>query len=115
MRRLFYFAIAPAILLVLLGSSIACLLLGGGVLHPMLRPLSAQLVQNADRAFEQAGAIREDFAVDATDGVVLRGWKVYPFSANGTWVLLFHGVSDNRMGMLGQAQLLLRHGYSVVM
>jgi hypothetical protein len=29
--------------------------------------------------------------------------------------LLFHGVSDNRTGVLGHAELLLRHGYNVVM
>ena len=31
------------------------------------------------------------------------------------WVLLFHGVADNRMGVLGFADFLLRHGYGVVM
>ena len=34
-------------------------------------------------------------------------------SAN--WVLLFHGVSDNRTGILGHAEILLRHGYNIVM
>jgi alpha-beta hydrolase superfamily lysophospholipase len=29
-------------------------------------------------------------------------------------VLLFHGVSDNRTGVLGHAEFLLRHGYGVV-
>jgi alpha-beta hydrolase superfamily lysophospholipase len=47
--------------------------------------------------------------------VLLRGWKVRPPRASGDWVLLFHGVSDNRTGMTGQAALLLRHGYGVVM
>lgn len=28
---------------------------------------------------------------------------------------MFHGVSDNRTGVLGHAELLLRHGYSIVM
>jgi len=68
-----------------------------------------------DSVLRQIGATREDFLVHATDGVLLRGWKVRPRDPNGDWVLLFHGVSDNRTGMLGQAQLLLRHGYSLVM
>ena len=28
---------------------------------------------------------------------------------------MFHGVADNRVGVIGQSELLLRHGYSVVM
>jgi alpha-beta hydrolase superfamily lysophospholipase len=31
------------------------------------------------------------------------------------WVLLFHGVSDNRVGVLGVADFLLRAGYGIVM
>ena len=30
-------------------------------------------------------------------------------------VLLYHGVSDNRTGVLGHTEFLLRHGYSIVM
>lgn len=58
---------------------------------------------------------KSDFDVRAPDGIELRGWKVRPPSPNGDWVLLFHGVSDNRTGVLGAAEILLRHGYSVVM
>src|SRR5262249_33026672 len=56
-----------------------------------------------------------DFDVRAADGALLRGWKVRPQQPNGDWVLLFHGVSDNRTGMLGAAELLLRHHFSLVM
>jgi len=34
---------------------------------------------------------------------------------NGSWVLLFHGVADNRIGVIGPSEFLLRAGYSVVM
>jgi pimeloyl-ACP methyl ester carboxylesterase len=115
MLRRFCFVIALVVLLSLLGSAVVGAMWGGGVLHPTLRPLTAESVQSAERALRQTGAVRKDFVVRTDDGVVLRGWKVYPRQANGDWVLLFHGVSDNRMGMLGQAQLLLRHGYSVGM
>lgn len=64
---------------------------------------------------QRTGAAREDFIVLAPDGIELRGWKIRPPSPNGDWILLFHGVSDNRTGDLGHAELLLRHGYSVVM
>jgi uncharacterized protein len=64
---------------------------------------------------QRIGATRQDVTVRANDGVELRGWKIRSVSSNGDWVLLFHGVSDNRAGELGQAEFLLRRGYSVVM
>jgi hypothetical protein len=51
--------------------------------------------------------------VRAPDGVLLHGWKVRPAQSNGSWVLLFHGVADNRMGVLEPALILLRAGYGV--
>jgi alpha-beta hydrolase superfamily lysophospholipase len=62
-----------------------------------------------------SGGHREDFNVRAPDGVMLRGWKVSAPQPNGSWVLLFHGVADNRVGVIGQSEFLLRAGYGVVM
>jgi len=90
-------------------------LAGPSFLHPVRRELSPGLIKEADSAFSQIGTHREDFDVRAADGVVLRGWKVQSANPNGNWVLVFHGVADNRAGTLGQAQLLLQAGYSVVM
>lgn len=90
-------------------------MLGRGVLHPMVRQLTQPWIQASARVLQAADAVPEDFVVRAPDGALLRGWKVRPARANGDWVLLFHGVSDNRTGMTGQAALLLRHGYGVVM
>lgn len=90
-------------------------LAGPSFLHPLRRELSPDLVKEADSAFSQIGTHREDFNVRAADGVLLRGWKVRSPKPNGNWVLVFHGVADNRVGTLGQAQLLLQAGYSVVM
>jgi hypothetical protein len=64
---------------------------------------------------ERMDATKEDFNVRAPNGMEMRGWKVRPASPNSDWVLLFHGVSDNRTGVLNDAEFLLRHGYSVVM
>lgn len=83
-------------------------------LHPMRRALT-DLIHNADLAFAQAGAKREDFRVVARDAVTLRGWKVRAAQPNGDWVLLFHGVGDNRVGVLEHSLILLSAGYSVVM
>ena len=114
MRRAAKLAFGTLLLVLLLAAG-AGQLLGGGALHPNRLKLTPALVARADRAFERVGATREEFDVRAPDGVLLRGWKVRPRESNGDWVLLFHGVSDNRVGVLGHAEFLLRAGYGVVM
>lgn len=84
-------------------------------LHPLRRELTADLIRDADACFTHVGAYRQDFSVRAPDGSNLRGWKVRAATPNGNWVLVFHGVADNRVGVIGQSELLLRGGYSVVM
>src|SRR5260370_3172794 len=84
-------------------------------LHPIRRELTPDLMREADASFTAAGAAREDFDVKAPDGSLLRGWKVRPKNPNGNWVLVFHGVADNRVGVIGQSEFLLRAGYSIVM
>jgi alpha-beta hydrolase superfamily lysophospholipase len=84
-------------------------------LHPIRRPLTLDLVVEADVSFAEIHAHREEFDIRAPDGALLRGWKAHPASPNGAWVLVFHGVADNRMGILEQSLVLLRAGYSVTM
>ena len=84
-------------------------------LHPIRRELSPDLIRGADATFNQIHATREDFDVHAPDGVPLRGWKVRSATPNGDWVLVFHGVADNRIGVLEHARVLLLGGYNVVM
>lgn len=111
--------LARILLILLLAPPLTAAVLGWLVapnfLHPMRRELTPDLIREADAAFVQAGAHREDFQVTAPDGAILRGWKVRPAKPNGSWVLVFHGVADNRVGVTGQAELLLRAGYSVTM
>jgi uncharacterized protein len=111
-RRFTYIAI---LILALLSAASAYIgnAIGPGVLHPA--NLNPERLQEAEQTFVRTSAAKTDFTVHANDGVELRGWKVVPASANGDWVLLFHGVSDNRTGDLGHAEFLLRYGYSVVM
>src|SRR5690242_9331386 len=45
----------------------------------------------------------------------LKGWRVRPHTGNGNIVILLHGLSDNRLGMVGYAEILLDHGFSVLM
>jgi alpha-beta hydrolase superfamily lysophospholipase len=71
-------------------------------------------VQQACVSFAQ-GAHAEQFDVRASDGVLLRGWRLPAAQPNGAWVLLFHGLADNRMGVVEHARVLLRAGYSVTL
>jgi alpha-beta hydrolase superfamily lysophospholipase len=84
-------------------------------LHPGRRPLTPEMIQQADIAFSQLQTHREEFDVRAADGSNLRGWKVRSAKLSDDWVLLFHGVADNRMGVLEHARILLLAGYDVVM
>jgi alpha-beta hydrolase superfamily lysophospholipase len=96
-------------------AAVAGWLVAPNFLHPILSPLTPSDTKIADNTFSFVGAHREDFEVRAPDGIILRGWKVRPKNPNGSWVLVFHGVADNRMGVIEHACMLLRAGYSVVM
>ena len=60
-------------------------------------------------------AVLRDAEITAADGAVLRGWSIRPRNANGIAVILLHGQGDNRAGMIGPAEMLLRQGYSVLL
>src|SRR6267154_5540184 len=96
-------------------AAVAGLLAGPAFLHPIRRALTPDLIREADASFAATGSTREDFEVQAPDGAALRGWKVRPKNPNGSWVLVFHGVADNRVGVVGHAEFLLRAAYSIVM
>src|SRR3984893_14666322 len=89
-------------------------LAGPSFLHPLRRELSPDLIKEADSAFSQMGTHPEEFDVRPADGVLLRGWKVRAVKPTANWGLVFHGVADNRVGVVGQEQLLLQAGYRVV-
>src|SRR5579863_6716466 len=110
LRILLILLIVPPVVSAVMGWLVA-----PSFLHPVRRPLTPDLVREADASFAHSRAHREDFSVTAPDGAQLRGWKVRPEKPNGAWVLLFHGVADNRVGAIGQSELLLYAGYSVVM
>ncbi len=96
-------------------AAVAGWLVAPGFLHPIRRELTSDLIREADASFAVSHSQRQEFDVRAPDGVLLRGWKVMPPQPNGSWVLLFHGVADNRVGVIGQSEFLLRAGYSVIM
>jgi alpha-beta hydrolase superfamily lysophospholipase len=90
-------------------------LVGPAFLHPFRRELTPDLIRHADAIFSEINAHREEFEARASDGTFLRGWKVRAAKPNGDWVLVFHGVGDNRMGVLEHATVLVSGGYNVVM
>jgi uncharacterized protein len=113
-RRLIRIALILLLLPPLL-AAVAGWLAGPAFLHPIRRELTPDLLREADVSLAVTGSTREDFDVRGPDGALLRGWKVRPKNPNGSWVLLFHGVADNRIGVIGHSEFLLRAGYSVVM
>ena len=104
-----------ALLLYLTFCIVAGIFLADGTLHPARRPLTD----------EDTGAMRDiahtldsDLAatsITTPDGLLLQAWLLRPHHANGDGVLLLHGLGDNRIGMTGYAQLLLAHGFAVLM
>lgn len=60
-------------------------------------------------------AIFYDAVAIADDGSQLRGWFIRNSHGNGDSVILLHGQSDNRAGMLGPAEMFLQNGYSVLL
>lgn len=88
---------------------------GDGILHPQLRRFDNSARNAALARLSRLGITPQEFEILAADGATLRGWKLQAVPANGDWVLLFHGVADNRTGTLPYAEFLLRHGYSIVM
>jgi uncharacterized protein len=111
-RRSAYFMIGILALSPILAAYVGASI-GGGILHPAR--LNPMRLAETDLMLQRTGAAKSDFNVQASDGVDLKGWKVCPSAPNGDWVLLYHGVSDNRTGVIGHAEFLLRHSYCVVM
>jgi pimeloyl-ACP methyl ester carboxylesterase len=89
--------------------------LGEVATHPGRRPITP-----ADEKQVRLYAIENkiDFrnaSITASDGAVLSGWSFRPAQANGSTVILLHGVSDNRLGMFGYGRWLLANHYSVLL
>jgi len=110
LRRIGYFLLAYSALAFAAGVFVA-----EGTLHPGRRPLTdsdqivgRKLAQQYDSDFALA-------SVSAADGVPLQAWYLRPGTRNGQTVVLFHGLSDNRVGVISYARIFLEHGYDVLM
>lgn len=85
------------------------------MLHPGKRALTNEDGVLASAIASRRNAALEDVAITAADGATLRAWSIRPVSGNGDAVILLHGHTGNRAGMLGYADLFLRHGYAVLL
>lgn len=89
--------------------------LADGTLHPARRPLTQEEISAMNKSVRALSADLDDASITAVDGATLRAWMIQPNQRNGEAVILLHGLADNRIGMIGYAQLLLAHGFTVLM
>ncbi|HEY2352715.1 MAG TPA: alpha/beta fold hydrolase [Candidatus Acidoferrum sp.] len=104
-----YIAVSLAVLAALAG-----IFLAKAALHPPRRPLLPENQLEAVKLAQQYRSNLTEIQVVGSDGAVLRAWHFRPRDGNGNSVILFHGISDNRAGMIRYAEIFLRHGYDVV-
>jgi uncharacterized protein len=98
---------------------VVCVLIGfvavKSAVHPARLPVE-QADENAARdVATRDHATMADVSIAVSDGVILRGWLFTAANGNGDAAILLHGQGDNRTGMLGNADMLLRHEYSVLL
>lgn len=89
--------------------------LADGTLHPARRPLTVEeniAVQNIAKKLETNIV---DESISTPSVATLRAWLIIPNHYNHDAVLLLHGLGDNRLGMMGYAQLFLARGYMVLL
>lgn len=114
MRRSLRVLILSVSTYLLLCSAVA-FFLADVTVHPYRRSLTAETNANVQNAAADIGAGLLDVAIEAPNQARLRAWLLQSQHGNGNAVILLHGLGDNRLGMIGYAQLLLAHGYIVLM
>ncbi|HEY7160388.1 MAG TPA: alpha/beta fold hydrolase, partial [Acidobacteriota bacterium] len=85
-----------------------------GALHPFKRELPQQTFRRAAVIAKQMNASLKDISIPATDGIILKAWYFDESPHSNNTVILFHGLGDNRKGMIGYIPLFLRNGYNVL-
>jgi pimeloyl-ACP methyl ester carboxylesterase len=94
---------------------VAAIFVADGTLHPARRPLSPENETTMRDLARQLDSNLEDVSITTPDAITLRAWLIHPLRNNSNAVLLLHGLGDNRVGMAGYAQLLLAHGFTVLL
>jgi len=107
-------------LLLFLTLYLAACLIGGayiaeGTLHPARRVLTAEDETTVREIASHLDSDLDNVFITTSDAITLRAWAIRPHRPNGDSVILLHGLGDNRIGMTGYAQLLLAHGFNVLL
>jgi len=108
-RRLLFLALYLAFCL------LAGIFLADGAMHPSLRPLTPEDQSTMQTIAHNLDSELEDVTITTPDATTLRAWIIRPHHTNGNAAILLHGLADNRAGMTGYAQLLLTHGFTVLL
>ena len=95
--------------------AVAGVLVSETILHPVRHRLAPADVAQAPAWAADDDASLAEVTIAAADGVSLQAWELRPEDANGDVVLLLHGLKGNRLEMMNYADMLLVHGYSVLM
>jgi hypothetical protein len=96
-------------------SAVAGVFVADGTLHPAKRPLTEEDAAAVRNLIGKSKADLKDVSINASDGVLLRAWVMKPQRDNGNAAILLHGLGDNRLGMVSYANILLAHGYTVLL
>lgn len=105
----------------LVALSITLTLFGAGVVlaeYSLRRSTRALLPELEQLAHQRAAAVPaklENVSLETRDKVNLQGWLLTPERWNGDTVIALHGVTDNRLGIAGYAELFAKHGYQVLL
>jgi fermentation-respiration switch protein FrsA (DUF1100 family) len=95
---------------------VVALVAGVILVYVFVYPVGFALVQThtfRDSIGEPPSAAYEPVTFSASDGLELSGW--YRPSKNGAAVILVHGGGSDRTGAQAHAELLVRHGYGVLL
>src|ERR1039458_4212648 len=84
--------------------AVACFFVSDNALHPSRRPLDADELSYALQVARQAGSELQNVSLTASDQADLQAWLTQPATANGSAVIVLHGMGDNRGGVIGYAQ-----------
>ena len=94
---------------------VAGIFVADGTLHPARRPLTAEEEATTSEIATHLDSDLDNVSITTPDAITLRAWTIHPHHSNGNAVILLHGLGDNRIGMTGYAQLLLAHGFTVLL
>jgi uncharacterized protein len=111
LRRTLFVLVA----LYFLGTVFGGIGLGWMALHPGRRPLTSEDQKKAEASAKDENAHLSNVEITTFDGTLLRAWFIRPAQLNGSAVILLHGVGDNRLGVYGYGDWLVKNHYSVLL